>query len=151
MLMFMMFMLVMLMLMVRSLSLLRLFVNKFLLQLVFLLCMPVLVNMPVVVRAVGFMTVVVVVPPAQVVMSVTRVEDLHLDEVEGQAQHSHYEHNVTLHVRTNYDPQSRLPHEPNSKPPDEDDTHEGSDYLRPVVSIGERLSGGFLSHLQGYY
>ena len=57
-----------------------------------------LVGMSMVVRAVGFMAVIMVMPPAQVVMSVAGVKYLHLDEVEDEAKHGNNEHNVALNV-----------------------------------------------------
>ena len=80
------------------------------------------------------MTVTMVVVSSQVVMTIARVQDFHLYEVEAETENSYNEHNVPNDwLWVDYSESSFI-HKPNSQSPYEDDTDESTNNLRSVVA-----------------
>lgn len=64
------------------------------------------------------MIVVMLVLATQVVVSVTRVQDFHLDEVEDKTHDSYNEHDISLNLRRLPEALGRFPEEPSCHNPD---------------------------------
>ena len=92
--------------------------------------------------------VVVLMLSAQVVVSVARVQDFHLDEVEYEAHDRDDEHDVPLDLRWHPEAHGRLPEEPPGHDPDGRDGHQRSNDLRPMPAERQVLVRRLLCHGQ---
>lgn len=103
---------------------------------------------------VTFMSVVmalfsmIVVVTAQMVMSLSLMKNLHLNEIEEKTGNSGDKHNVSLKLWWRQDSVDGLLQEVHGDSNQEDDTNEGSDNLGSVPSIGQFFTGVFLGEFK---
>lgn len=94
------------------------------------------------------MIMVVVVLATQMVVSVSGVEDFHLDEVKDEAHHGDDEHDVALHLGRLEEALGGLDQKPAGHDPDGGDRDEGADDLGSVPTVGQAATRSFLSKVQ---
>lgn len=94
------------------------------------------------------MVVVVLMLTAQVIVSITRVQNLHLNQVEDEAHDRNNQHDIALHLRRRKEAHGGLPEEPACHDPDCRYGHECTDDLSPMPPVGHVLVRRVLRHCQ---
>jgi len=94
------------------------------------------------------MVVVVLMLTAQVIMSVTRVQNLHLNQVEDEAHDRDNQHDIALHLRRLPEAQGGLPEEPASHDPNCRHRNKRTDDFCPMPPVSQVLVRRVLRHRQ---
>lgn len=94
------------------------------------------------------MVMIVVVLSAQMVVSVTRVQDLHLNQVENEAHDGDDKHDVALHLRWLEEALTGLDKEPDGHNPDGGDGDESADNFGSVPPVCQTATRGLLRQVQ---